>query len=225
MKKRYRIDCRGNAIFMTPNNCLENSSCIILSGGMSGRMGRNKNELSFSTSNNFLEQLIDTYYEAGIKDICVVINPHSSWKIKNCAAARTLVVKNYFPEKGRLYSIQSGLMQIENSRHCFIQNVDSPFISHSQIKKMYMMRFHADWISPVYNEKRGHPILASSRILEYIRELTNYELTLKQVLLNFKNCKVESDDTCLVNINTPEDYNYYFGKKKNVCELSLSETE
>jgi CTP:molybdopterin cytidylyltransferase MocA len=203
---------------MTPNSCLENSSCIILSGGMSERMGQNKNELSFSPDNNFLEQLIDTYHEAGIKDICVVINHKCGCDVNNSTTAIPVVVKNYLPEKGRLYSIQSGLKEMPPSAYCFIQNVDSPFITAASIKKMHMFRFNADWISPVHNGKNGHPVLASARILDYIRGLTNYELTLKEVLVNFKNCKVESDQTCLININTREDYANHFGKKETVSK-------
>ena len=70
---------------------------------------------------------------------------------------------------------------------------------------------------PVYEKKGGHPILLSSFIANYLAGIKNYSLKLKQILsrCNKKTIEVASSNI-LANINTPDDYQFYY-PKNDLC--------
>ena len=191
------------------------TACVILSGGFSKRMNTHKALLGYDASESFLQHLITVYKEIGIKTIIVVVNSDIRVdEIENCSSD-VLFIKNEMPEIGRLYSLQLGLRQLFDMDYCFIQNVDSPFVNHVLITNLHKKRTEADYITPVYDSKGGHPILISGGVVETILKENNYDVSLKDLLVGFTRYKVATDDECcLVNINTPEEYEKWF---KNRC--------
>lgn len=193
------------------------TACILLSAGQSERLQFiPKAFLKFSNNENFIEHIIRIYSDADIHKIQVVINP----KMENeCAKSHQIsgryVVNNY-PERGRLYSLQCGLRQLTDNRYCFVQNIDNPFVTPSLLENLVKNRSLADYITPVYNNKGGHPILITEKVIDYLLKLTNFNQTLRDVLQIFSRYNFPTDDpSVLININTQEDYNLYFGPNKS----------
>ena len=197
-------------------NFFKNSTAsLILSGGKSGRFpNHQKALLPFSSNTNFIEQIISVYIRSDIKRIQVVVQPEIVLPEKLIQQPEVSVCINHQPDLGRLYSIQCGLKNLKDEEFCFIQNVDSPFIDTQTILSLSKHCFDADCIVPTMDGKRGHPVLISKKIMEYILSIDDYELTLRDILEQFKKAEVKVEQPgILININTPEEYNHYFSKK------------
>lgn len=195
------------------------TACIILSGGNSSRMGTHKAILPYSQNENFLLHIITVYRNAGISNIIVVKNEDIKLDPNNYHNAS--FITNSHPEKGRIYSIQLGLRQISNNEDCFIQNIDNPFVTDSLLSDLLLHRNMADYITPVYNDKGGHPVLLSYQILEKIKVIADTEITLRDILNDFTRYKLATDDErCTLNINTPADYSQYFSLHQKTAIIS-----
>jgi CTP:molybdopterin cytidylyltransferase MocA len=187
-------------------------ACIILSGGLSSRMKRHKALLPFSKDENFLQHIINVYQNAGVQKIIVVKNSDidlSKYQVHDSIS----ILENPFPGKGRLYSIQLGVSKATTAKYLFIQNIDNPFVNEALIESLLKARRQSDYITPIHNNRGGHPILISNNIIKKIRSLTKYDMTLREVLNDFKRHIVAAeDDTCLVNINEAIDYETFILK-------------
>lgn len=182
----------------------DNISCIILSGGLSLRMHAHKALLRFSETENFLQHIINVYKNAGIQNIIVVKNANIS-----LAGLDTDVqaIENASPEKGRLFSIRLGLTATRGSKYCFVHNIDNPFVTEELLEDLYAARESADYISPEYDHKGGHPILISKPVINKILGITRYDIPVNEFLGMFIRRRLAvMDESCLVNINEPSDY-------------------
>lgn len=190
-------------------------ACLILSGGKSGRFpNHQKALLPFSSGTTFIEHIISVYQEAGIQKIQVVIQPEIKLPDHIYQLKEISVCLNPQPDLGRIYSIKCGLENLQNERFCFIQNADSPFIDCTTLLDLMKHCADADYVVPSFEGKRGHPVLISNKIKDYILQIKNYDQTLRDVLSNFGKSEVAVKQSgILININTPEDYNRYFSKK------------
>lgn len=185
------------------------TACIILSGGNSSRMGTHKALLPFSHYENFLQHIIGIYLNAGISGIIVVKNEDIN--LNPTQYPNATIITNNHPEKGRINSIQLGLQAIGENQDCFIQNIDNPFVTEQLLCGLLLHQNEADYISPVYNDIGGHPVLLSNLALNKIRSNTNGEMTLRDILNDSIRYKVvTNDERCILNINTPDDYSQYF---------------
>ncbi len=192
-----------------------NLACIILTGGLSSRMESHKALLPFSLHQNFLQHIIEVYQQAGLKEIIVVKNKEIDFAGLESEINGISTVNNCFPEKGRLYSIQLGLLAAPDAGFCFIQNIDTPFVTTKIIHQLAEHKACADYISPEFNGKGGHPVLLSASILKTIAGLIDYTQTLRDVLAGFSRYKIPTtDEQCTLNINTKEDYEQYFSGYK-----------
>ena len=99
-------------------------SAIVLSGGLSSRMGQDKCDLEFD-GETLLNIQIDKLKSIGIKDIIA-----SGYRGKNLNAK---VLKDDIM-KGPLSGILIGLKEIENDR-AFVISVDVPLVRIMSIKK------------------------------------------------------------------------------------------
>ena len=188
----------------------KNISVIILSAGESKRLGKPKALLKFNTDETFVEKIVKSYSELGIDDILIVANN----KLKNHLADlfvdkpyKPKIIINNSTEKGRLYSIQCGAKTVK-SKNCFIHNVDNPFVDKHLVEKMIPLLKYKSYTQAVYNGKGGHPVLLSKEIIEFISGIRDYDISLKDVLMNYNRIVIKTDNSqILTNINTIEDYN------------------
>ena len=184
---------------------------IILAGGNSERMKHPKPFLRFNSQITFIEKIVLEYHNFRCSELIIVLNEELNkqpWdKVLSNFSSKTSIIFNNHSDFGRFYSIQLGAKALQNVEHCFIQNIDNPFIDQYLLKKIYSSRVDSGFVVPVYKEKGGHPILIANDVIESIKEEENIYINFKEILKKFnrKSISVENKKI-LVNINTIEDY-------------------
>jgi CTP:molybdopterin cytidylyltransferase MocA len=185
-------------------------STIILAGGHSSRMNYPKAWLMYNEHDTFLESIINSYQQIGIKPI-VILNVafmENSWQpFLERILEKAIVIKNYHPEKGRFYSLALGLNELKTEEAVFIHNIDQPFVELEVINKL-LTNFEPNGITaPSFNGINGHPVLIGNPVIkELINHYSEYQ-TLKDVWKFFPKKRIEvNSKNVLININTPEEY-------------------
>lgn len=191
---------------------VEEVGCVILSAGLSSRMKKPKAFLPYNKQENFLQHIINVYLDSGIKKIRLVIHPSLESLLTADIVSKTEISVNSSPEKDRLYSLQLGLQCFSEDAPVFIQNVDNPFVNSTVLKEMLIYRIDEGYVVPSYLGHPGHPVLIGKPIIQAILECKNYTRSIKDLLHTFTRKMVTVfDPKILVNINTPEEYEKYFG--------------
>jgi molybdenum cofactor cytidylyltransferase len=186
------------------------ASCIILSAGSSERMGEHKALLKFDKHTTFIQQITGVYISAGVQQVIVVANSQlfdvlrqSSLKLSDSIE----IVLNDTPERGRFYSLQTGLKKLKTGNYCFLQNVDNPFTSESLLIDLISYKAEADVIVPTFQNNSGHPVLFGPGILKQILNTEGYDIRIDGFINKYKCRKViTSESSILANINSPEEY-------------------
>lgn len=167
--------------------------------------------LVFVNNTTFLENIVNSYNEVGFKKIVISLNKKFfltayTDRIEQLKKKATFVeIEN--PEKGRLFSLQLALKVVGDVDVAFIQNVDNPFIDETVINTLYKERNSSGVTIPKYEEKAGHPIIISKKVIkEIVDNYIQYE-SLKELTNQFekKYVTVYNSDI-LININTPLEY-------------------
>ena len=141
-------------------------STIILSSGLSERMGQPKALLKWDQSTTFIEKIINEFLKAGSESVICMINEITEPFCKKMIVPQNVkFIVNHHPDWGRFYSIRTGLNEVKDSNFCFVHNVDNPFVSLEAINKLLAKRNPDAWCSPVYMEKGGHPVLLPNSII------------------------------------------------------------
>ncbi|MBC8266665.1 MAG: NTP transferase domain-containing protein [Flavobacteriales bacterium] len=149
----------------------------------------------------FHQIITKKYHNCDVEKQIIVVNDELAFLKKS-------VVNNDY-EKGRIYSLQLGLQEV-NSDWYFIQNIDNPFVSESLINQLINCPKEAEIIQAIYKNQKGHPILISEKVKQEVLKENNYNLTLRDVFSRFEKQQIKvNDNSILININTPEDYKKY----------------
>lgn len=194
-----------------------NKGVLILAGGKSERMNFPKAYLLFNGI-TFLKKIVKEYYNAGIRNIFVVLNKDlcdEKW-LRYIDEVRSLVtlIENPDPDRGRFYSLKLGIKKMLHLEFCFIQNIDNPFVNASIIKSMLKSGNAMGYTSSSFNQVNGHPVLISDKIMHRINQVSGRNNNLRSVLAEFSRRQVEVKcNDILININTVEDYEKYVMKK------------
>jgi len=194
---------------MKPEHC----GVVILAAGRSERMKEYKALLPFDAKETFIERIVSTFSTWGCGEIVLVTNPETQKEMEKLELIprEVKVVINHNLELERFYSVKLGLGAILNSRYCFIQNIDNPFVDSSVLDLLYQNRSEKAYVSPVFNHKKGHPVLLNRHGIRTISEWTDHAANLKEVLGIMECRTVEMpDDRVLININDPKEYQRYF---------------
>lgn len=101
-------------------------SMIVLAGGRSSRMGRDKSDLIYR-ERTFLDIQIEKGHKLGIEDILV-----SGYRGDGCAGR---LVMDRFVERGPLGGLEACLRQAVHGR-CLVVSVDTPLLSVSELRKL-----------------------------------------------------------------------------------------
>ena len=188
---------------------LRNFAVVILAAGESSRMNVPKPLLRYNSKYRFVDKIINEYSDFGISNIIVVTNDSLYPRLNLDENINIVVNKNL--EYERYYSIKLGLEKTNNCDYCYIQNIDNPFINEIILRKLYYKRNVDGSAIPVYDDKGGHPVLISKNIMNNIRNTNGDIMNFKDVLNGFSSNRVPIDDeSILININTPDDYQKYF---------------
>jgi len=183
-------------------------SVIVLAAGSSKRMGSDKMFLMWHHK-SFIEHIIEGYLNTGVSEIIVVANENNLTLFNKYFTDNLLVrgIINKYPEKGRFYSLQTGLKALKHIYPCFIHNVDNPYVEINVIEKMKKLTALKNYVVPVYNNQKGHPLLLGSYLLKKIINEKDENQNIKSYLKKYDitYCGVSSDKI-LININNNEDF-------------------
>lgn len=189
-----------------PNDC----SVIILASGYSSRMGSPKFALAINSQTNFLENIIRQYLNIGIRNIIVVINSEGEKYIEQHPLRISNPIQliiNEHPEYERFYSLKLGLSALEKDGYSFIHPSDLPVVEESTLEQIYSKKEEADFVKPVFNNKGGHPILLSPRLVKELVKEKNEDWKLNEFLKQYSCYSIEVVDAgVLDNINSREEY-------------------
>jgi len=187
---------------------------ILLISGSSLRMGKEKAILSFTKDKNFVSNILDNYLRLPDCRIYVIVNTENEVQIKQtCKKYQNKIkyITNSNPEKGRIWSILTGLENIKIGRGVFIQNIDNPFVDTELLNGMLSNYKSDSYIVPQFNGKNGHPLLLGADLVQELKEKRSRIADLKSFLSKQKkNCFISQNQKILANINCPEDYLKWF---------------
>lgn len=179
-----------------------NISAIILAGGFSSRMGKNKAELVINNE-SFLEHQINKLKNLGIEDIIISGYDYKTESYK--------CVHDVYPHRGPMSGIHAGLGIAENEDVLVIA-VDSPLIPEELLADL--IDFHKSEQSDITLVKHNginEPLIAvyKKSLFSECEELLKGEKTSMRELM--KKSKVSfmeysGDEKLLMNFNTPEEY-------------------
>jgi len=128
-----------------------------------------------------------------------------------------LFLRNQFPERGQLYSLQCGLKHVPGDvPGCLVVLVDHPLVSLTTYLSVHQaaQKYPSQIIIPVFEGKRGHPVYFGKK---YFNELLTAPLSegaryvVQKNANNIRELPVE-DAGILVDIDTPKEYNLYLEK-------------
>jgi len=183
---------------------------IILAAGGSVRMGARKMLLPYRGM-TIIEKVIEIVLKAGIDRIVVVTG---SGKEEITKVIRRLPVEQCYNDNwktGMLSSVKCGFRSLpETCRAAIVFLGDQPMIDVKTIEEV-AYAYHKTGkgiIMPVYNKKRGHPLLIDTKYSDELEKLNPGE-GLRMLAHKFPVdvLEVETDDPAtLKDIDTPEDY-------------------
>ena len=191
-------------------------AAVLLAAGDSQRMGTPKAMLEFRKGINFLEACLQAFRDFGCAEVVVVVNAQLYERLQSNEVSQpenAHFILNNHPERGRFFSLQCGLKALSAEMNTFFHNVDNPFITPEVLKALISREKTADVICPVYQGKRGHPVLITGKVVSDIISERNYDWNLRDYLDRYHNESVQvTYPNILVNINTPEDYARLLGR-------------
>jgi molybdenum cofactor cytidylyltransferase len=181
---------------------------VILSGGASRRMGTPKALLPYQAG-TFLEHLLEVTDHPRIGWRRLVLGADAAAIAESVKLPADEVVINENWEAGQLSSIQCGLQSLpvgtDGTLLCLI---DHPLISRELVGEL-VERFYASgkaMVLPVYNGRRGHPVIFASRLYE---ELLSAPLETGARAVVWAHgedvCEMETiEEGCVLNLNDPD---------------------
>ncbi len=177
-------------------------SAIVLSGGLSSRMGEDKCDLKFD-GETLLNIQIDKLKSIGINDIIA-----SGYRGNNSNAK---VVKDEIM-KGPLSGILIGLKNIQNDR-AFVISVDVPLVRRMSIKKIINYSYEKDIDMVMIRHNGNHePLMGvyKKSLIPKIEEiLTGNKFSVMKLadVCEYEFLDIDDDDKYFLNVNNKDDYN------------------
>jgi molybdenum cofactor cytidylyltransferase len=184
-------------------------SAVILSGGASQRMGSPKALLPYQ-GRPFLEHLIAVTSHPKIGARRIVLGAHAELIADAVRLAADEVVINAEWEKGQLSSIQAGIRSLPAGTDGMILClIDHPLISATLVDELIERFYSGPTIPPialpVYQGKRGHPVIFSSGVYEELMTAPLEQGARSVVWAHAGEVAevVTSEQGCVLNLNDP----------------------
>jgi len=179
-------------------------SGVVLAGGYSARMGREKAELNFHGL-SFLACQVEKLRELGIADILI-----SGYEK---AIPGTRFVPDVYPHRGPLSGVHAGLEAARNSR-VLVLAVDTPLLPSRALWDLLRLPAASSVIWRCGGRLQPLPGVYDAALLPLCRELLQGGgASLRALLEKTRPVEVEYrwDPVWLTNCNTPEDYRFICG--------------
>lgn len=186
-------------------------SAVVLAAGKSERMGQNKLLLPLGEK-LLIDSVLDALAAAGIDEQVVVLG-HDLERVVEAIKPRLGKVKialNVNYEAGMASSFQTGLMVLSRVDAVFLVLGDEPILDPNLLQAMIQKletNAEALIVSPIYNGKKGHPLLFRKQLFGEILSLTGTQ-TIRDVVHAHLDqlVTVEAPEWSIMDIDTPEDY-------------------
>jgi molybdenum cofactor cytidylyltransferase len=199
--------------------------CIILAAGESRRMGFPKALLPYplpdGSESTFLDHLLGVMNQSRAEPIVVVLG-HEGERIRGSVSSaswgRARPVLNDRYREGMLTSILAGIEAVETSsvEGALILPVDHPDV-RLEIVELLIDRFERDprsIVLPVYQGRRGHPVLFARTVFDEIRRAPE-SVGARQVVWDHQGDLLEvdvQDPGISRDVDTPGDYRSLRGR-------------
>lgn len=185
-------------------------SSLILAAGASARMGSPKALLPLGDE-TVIQHIITIYRSAGVRDIRVVTGYHQEEIQPILRSLQVREIYNPRYQNGMYSSVQSGISSYDQDiSGFFIHPVDVPLIEPMTVRLMssYPKQTGDTIICPMYQNRRGHPLIVGSSYRTAILDNT-YPTGLRGFLYEYSYAIIHvmvDDPGVLLNMNTPADY-------------------
>lgn len=193
-------------------------SAIIMASGFSNRMGTNKLLLKFKDK-TLIENTLDRVIDCGFYDIILVAQDKRVLEI--CKNRGIKVVYNEKAEMGQSESIKLGVINSKEAEGYAFFTGDQPLMDAETIKFLMDCFYESkeSIIVPVFNEKRGTPVIFPKRfkteLLALEGDTGGRQIIAKHMeAVKFTEVKEES---LLFDIDTEEDYKKLLFKDEKYC--------
>jgi molybdenum cofactor cytidylyltransferase len=183
-------------------------AAVILSGGASSRMGSPKALLPYQ-GRPFLEHLLSVTQHKKIAHRRVVLGMHAEPIARAISLNADEIVINDQWEKGQLSSIHAALSSLPASIDGIVLClIDHPLISASLVSDLIYAFYStkAPIVLPVYQSRRGHPVLFASGVFPEIQAAPQ-DVGARSVVWAHRNDLHEfptTEEGCILNLNDPE---------------------
>jgi len=197
-------------------------AAIILAAGDSTRMGRPKALLPDLDGRPFVARVVRTFADAHIRDVIIVTGGQHVAIVAAIAADRPpltpVFVINAEPSLGQLASLQIGLdaaaaLDVDG---VLVTPVDIPMALPATVRELIRVweQTRAPIVRPAVGERHGHPVLFDRAVFDALR-CAPLALGARTVVHAWGDRLVNvavDDEGCLIDIDTPADYDMIVGK-------------
>ena len=181
-------------------------TAIVLAAGKSSRMGTNKLLLELD-GKTILDHILDnlSYYDT------IVVTGHRPGDIEPIIKRhRARSVHNPDYEKGMTTSFQAGLRALDPDVNTVYLVLSDTFGFKQELldaMENKMASTIALLVSPIFEGKRGHPVLIAYELFDEFLKLGEDE-TMKDVVMRYEDEHeyVQGDIWTRIDLNTPEDF-------------------
>lgn len=183
-------------------------SSILLAAGMSKRMGEPKALLDWG-GEPLIRYQIRQLQDAGVDEVVVVLGYRADDIHRKLHGLTYRSVLNPIYQLGRAGSLRAGAKAISQEASAIVLlNVDQPRPAELIRSVIEAHTSEASATRPVHGDDHGHPVVLAGRLRGALITATEDQQGLKGVLANFTDTIVDvpSDERCLVDMNTPDDY-------------------
>ncbi|MFQ5915847.1 MAG: molybdenum cofactor guanylyltransferase [Nitrospinota bacterium] len=190
-----------------PDDVYEDVTGLILAGGKSRRMGRDKARLKVDGV-PLLERVAGVFRRLFTRNILVANDP------KLYTELGFPVYADVFPNRGALVGIYTGLLKAETP-YVFCASCDMPFLNEPLIRFLVDLRAGLDLVLPFSEHGREplHAVYGKGCLEPMERLIAEDRLTIIEVLSHVRARKVNPEEMAaldpkflsFMNCNTPED--------------------
>jgi molybdenum cofactor cytidylyltransferase len=180
-------------------------SAIVLAAGKSERMGSPKALLTYR-GRTFLENILAAISKSSIENPVVVVGHHRNEIAAQLNLPNLIFNPNY--EQGMITSFQAGIRALlPGTSGALLFLVDHPVVEVSTIELLIARYAPNRIVVPVFEGRRGHPVLFSSEVLQEILDLPSSQganIVVRKDPGRIVEVRVDTPGV-LVDVDTPED--------------------
>lgn len=181
---------------------------VILAAGSSKRLGSNKLTLRIN-GESVIRKAVSPFVSAGIEEIFVVTGVNSQDIQKELAGYPVKFIENKEHLLGMSTSVRAALPFIKDAEGVFFHLGDKPFLKEEILYRMadIYRENKGKTIVPVFQGKKGHPVLIDIKPHENLIESLNGDKGFREIIEKNGDDVIclRGDEGSLLDIDTEED--------------------